>query len=184
MNLNTREQLITLGVALAALLTFVFGLALPRSKALADARRKNTQLHKLNQNLARENATIPSEHQEVERLKQELKIARSRVPLEDHFAEYENSLLRLGEEFDLWDQTTEPQIIDSTPSANYAENRINTRRMKLKFTAEFGKFYDFVRALESQTRLTRIERIEINPVDEYGNLFTIELELSIFHGRL
>ena len=56
--------------------------------------------------------------------------------------------------------------------------------MKLKFPAEFDRFYAFLQAVESQTRLTRIDDITITPLNQFGKAFTIEMHLSIFHGRL
>lgn len=184
MNLNMREQLVTLAVALAAVAVFVLALALPRTHSLADVRREHVELEQYNEKLARENATITAAHDEVVTLRQALDIAGSRVPREDHFAEYENNLLRLGEQFGLWSQDTEPHIVDSTLTAERSNDGLQARSMKLNLTAEFGKFYDFLQALESQTKLTRIERLEIKPVNEFGNLFTIELELTLFYGRL
>lgn len=184
MNLNMREQLITLAVALAAVAVFVLALALPRTHSLADVQREHVELEHFNEKLARENATIAAAHNEVVALRKELDVAGSRVPREDHFAEYENNLLRLGEQFGLWNQDTEPHIVDSTLTVEPSDGDLRARTMKLNLTAEFGKFYDFLQALESQTKLTRIERLEIKPVNELGNLFSIELELTLFYGRL
>lgn len=179
-----REQLITLAVALAAVAVFVLALALPRTHSLADVQREHVELEHFNEKLARENATIAAAHNEVVALRKELDVAGSRVPREDHFAEYENNLLRLGEQFGLWNQDTEPHIVDSTLTVEPSDGDLRARTMKLNLTAEFGKFYDFLQALESQTKLTRIERLEIKPVNELGNLFSIELELTLFYGRL
>ena len=184
MNLNNREQLLTLGVSLALLAVFAFGLAIPRSTTLGEVRQQNTALQRHNEDLVRETTFIAAEHQEVERLKKELRLAQSRVPLEDRFAEYENDLLRLGEEHGLWDPATEPEIIDTKPGGEERESDIETRTVKLSFESGFDEFYGFLRAVERQTRLTRVERVEIRPADQYGVLFKIELELSIFYGQL
>ena len=184
MNLNVREQLLTLGVTLALLAVFVFGLAIPRSSTLGDVRQQNTTLQRHNEDLVRETTFITAEHKEVEQLKQELSIAHSRVPLEDRFAEFENDLLRLGEEHSLWDPTTEPEILDTTPLGDERESDLQRRTVQLSFTCRFDEFYGFLRAVETQTRLTRVEGIEIRPANQYGMLFEIELELSIFYGQL
>ena len=184
MNLNIREQLLTLGVSLALLTVFAFGLAIPRSTTLGEVRQKNTTLQRHHEDLVRETTYIAAEHQQVEQLKQELSIARLRVPLEDRFAEYENDLLRLGQEHGLWDPTTEPEILDANPTGEEHESDIETRTVKLSFKCGFDEFYGFLRAVETQTRLTRVEGIEIRPANQYGMLFEIELELSIFYGQL
>lgn len=184
MNLNFREQLLTLGVSLALLTVFVVGLAIPRSATLGDVRDENAALQRRNEDLVQETTSIAAEHQEVEQLKKELVIAQSRVPLEDRFAEYENDLLRLGEVHGLWGPTTEPEILDVQTTAEEQVGEIKTRTMKLTFKSGFDEFYGFLRAVETQTRLTRVERIEIHPVNQYGVLFEIELELSIFYGQL
>ncbi len=184
MNLNVREQLLTLGVSLALLAVFAFGLAIPRSTTLGEVRQQNTTLQRHNEDLVRETTFIAAEHKEVEQLKQELSIAQSRVPLEDRFAEYENDLLRLGEEYGLWDPTTEPEILDTTPVGDERESDLQMRTVKLSFPCGFDEFYGFLRAVETQTRLTRVERVEIRPANQYGMLFEIELELSIFYGQL
>ncbi len=184
MNLNVREQLLTLGVSLALLAVFAFGLAIPRSTTLGEVQQQNTALQRHNEDLVRETTFIAAEHQQVEQLKKELLIAQSRVPLEDRFAEYENDLLRLGEEHGLWDPATEPEIIDAKPVGEEGESDIETRTVKLSFKSGFDEFYGFLRAVETQTRLTRVERVEIRPADQYGMLFKIELELSIFNGQL
>ncbi len=184
MNLNSREQLLTLGVSLALLAVFAFGLAIPRSTTLGEVRQQNTALQRHNEDLVRETTFIAAEHQEVKQLKQELSIARLRVPLEDRFAEYENDLLRLGEEHGLWDPTSEPEILDATPTGEAYESDIETRTVKLSFQCGFDEFYGFLQAIETQTRLTRVEGIEIRPANQDGLLFEIELQLSIFYGRL
>ena len=184
MNLNIREQLLTLGVSLALLVVFVFGLAIPRSSTLGDVRQQNTTLQRHNEDLVHETTSIAAEHQEVEQLKQELSIAQLRVPLEDRFAEYENDLLRLGEQHGLWEPTTEPEILDAMPAGEERESDVKIRTVKLSFKSGFDEFYGFLRAVETQTRLTRVERVEIRPADQYGMLFEIELELSIFNGQL
>ncbi len=183
MNSSTREQLLTLAVAVGLAIAFVFGLALPRSSTLADVRRESADLQSRNETLALENATITTAHQEVEQLERELEIARSRVPVEDHFAEYENTLLTLGRQFELWDLDSEPQITDVTADRGDSLG-MDHRTMKLTFTADFAKFYDFLRGLESQTRLTRIDRIDISAAGVSGNRFTVDLEVSIFFGEL
>lgn len=183
MNSSTREQLFTLGVAVMLAVAFVFGLALPRSSTLADVRQEHQQLQTHNETLARENATITTAHREVEQLKHELDLARSRVPVKDQFAEYENSLLKLGRQFELWDLDSEPQITDVTTDRGDSP-AMDHRTMKLSFTADFAKFYDFLRGLESQTRLTRIDRIDISAANGLGDRFTVDLELSIFFGEL
>ncbi len=184
MNVNVREQLLTLGVSLALLAVFVFGLAIPRSSTLGNVQQQNTTLQRHNEDLVRETTFIAAEHQQVEQLKQELRIAQSRVPVEDRFAEYENDLLRLGEEHGLWNPATEPEIIDTKPAGEERESDIETRTVKLSFKSGFDEFYGFLRAVETQTRLTRVERVEIRPANPYGMLFEIELELSIFYGQL
>ena len=184
MNLNSREQLLTLGVSLALLAVFAFGLAIPRSATLGEVRQQNTTLQQHNEDLVRETTFIAAEHEEVEQLKQELRIAQSRVPLEDHFAEYENNLLRLGAEHGLWDPATEPEIIDTKPAGEEGESDIETRTVKLSFKSGFDEFYGFLQAVEAQARLTRVERVKIHPANQYGTLFEIELELSIFYGQL
>ncbi len=184
MNLNAREQLLTLGVSLGLLAVFVFGLALPRSTTLGDVRQQNTTLQAHNEDLVRETTFIAAEHKQVEQLKQELSIAQSRVPLEDRFAEFESDLLRLGEEHGLWDPATEPEILDTTPAGDDRESDVQMRTVKLSFTGKFDEFYGFLRAVETQTRLTRVGRLEIHPVNQYGTLFKIELELSIYYGQL
>ncbi len=184
MNLNIREQLLTLGVSLALLAVFAVGLAIPRSTTLGDVRQQNTTLQQHNEDLVRETTFIAAEHKEVEQLKQELSFAQSRVPVEDRFAEYENDLLRLGEQHGLWDPATEPEILDVSPTGEEHESNIETRTVKLSFKCEFDEFYGFLREVETQTRLTRIEGIEIRPVNQYGELFEITLELSIFYGQL
>ncbi len=184
MNLNNREQLLTLGVSLALLAVFAFGLAIPRSTTLGEVRQQNTALQQHNEDLVRETTFIAAEHQRVEQLEQELSIARLRVPLEDRFAEYENDLLRLGEEHGLWDPTTEPEILDAMPAGEGYESDIETRTVKLSFQCGFDEFYGFLRAVETQTRLTRVEGIEIRPANQNGLLFEIELVLSIFYGQL
>ena len=183
MNSSTREQLLTLGVAVMLAIAFVFGLALPRSSTLAEVRREHAHLQTRNDSQARENATITPAHREVEQLKYELQIARSRVPVEDHFAEYENNLLTLGRQFELWNFDSEPQITDVTAERGDSL-AMDHRTMKLSFTADFAKFYDFLRGLESQTRLTRIDRIDIGAAGPFGDRFTVDLELSIFFGEL
>ena len=183
MNLNLREQLLTLGVSLALLAVFAFGLAIPRSTTLGEVRQQNTTLQRRNEDLVRETTSIAAEHQEVEQLKQQLSIAQLRVPLEDRFAEFENDLLRLGEEHGLWDPTTEPEILDTTSVGDAGESDVQMRTVKLSFTCGFDEFYGFLRAVETQTRLTRVEGIEIRPANPYGMLFEIELELSIFYGQ-
>ena len=184
MNLNIREQLLTLGVSLALLAVFAFGLAIPRSTTLGEVRQQNTTLQRHNEDLVRETTFIAAEHKEVERLKQELSIAHSRVPIEDRFAEFENDLLGLGEEHGLWDPATEPEILDATPVGDERESNLQRRTVKLTFKSGFDEFYGFLRAVETQTRLTRVERVEIRPANQYGVLFEIELELSIFYGQL
>ncbi len=184
MSNNTRAQLITLAVTVALLFAFVFCLALPRSHTLADVRNRNSSLQEHNENLARENATISTRYQQVARLRQEVQIAQGRVPVDDHFAQYENDLLRLGEAVGLWDSTSEPEIIDMVRLDSYDEDGINARSMKLKFDAEFERFYEFLQAVESQVRLTRIDDITITPVNQFSRLFTFEMQLSIFHGGL
>lgn len=183
MNSSTREQLLTLAVAVGLAIAFVFGLALPRSSTLADVRQEHAHLQSHNDTLARENATITTAHRDVEQLKRELQIARSRVPVEDHFAEYENNLLKLGRQFELWTLDSEPQITDVTVERGDSLS-MEHRTMKLSFTADFAKFYDFLRGLESQTRLTRIDRIDISAASPFGDRFTVDLELSIFFGAL
>ena len=183
MNTSPREQLFTLGVAVMLAVAFVFGLALPRSSTLADVRQEHQQLQTHNETLARENATITTAHREVEQLKHELDLARSRVPVKDQFAEYENSLLKLGRQFELWDLDSEPQITDVTTDRGDSL-AMDHRTMKLSFTTDFAKFYDFLRGLESQTRLTRIDRIDISAANGLGDRFTVDLELSIFFGEL
>ncbi len=184
MNLNVREQLLTLGVTLALAAVFAFGLAIPRSTTLGDVRQQNTALQQQNEDLVRETTFIAAEHKEVEQLKQELSIARSRVPLEDRFAEFESDLLRLGEEHGLWEPTTEPEILDTTPIGDDRESAVQVRTVKLSFKSGFDEFYGFLRAVETQTRLTRVERVEIRPANQYSVLFEIELELSIYFGQL
>ena len=184
MSLNVREQLLTLGVSLALLAVFAFGLAIPRSTTLGEVRQQNTALQRHNEDLVRETTFIAAEHKEVEQLKQELSIAHSRVPLEDQFAEFENDLLRLGEAHGLWDPATEPEILDVVPAGEERESDIKMRTVKLSFKSGFDEFYGFLRAVETQTRLTRVERVEIRPANQYGMLFEIELELSIFYGQL
>ena len=184
MNNFMRAQLFTLAVTMALLIAFALCLALPRSHTLVDVRQKTSNLQTQNENLARENATITTRHQEVVLLEREVQIAQGRVPARDHFAEYENDLLRLGEEAGLWAATSEPEIIDLTRRDTDSEKRIKVRSMKLKFPAEFDRFYEFLQAVESQTRLTRIDDITITPLNQFSNAFTIEMRLSIFHGRL
>ena len=184
MNLNLREQLLTLGVSLALLAVFAFGLAIPRSTTLGEVQQQNTALQQHNEDLVRETTFIAAEHRQVAQLEQELSIAQSRVPLEDHFVEYENDLLRLGEQHGLWDPATEPEILDVVSGGEEREGDLKMRTVKLSFQSGFDEFYGFLRAVETQTRLTRVERIEIRPANQYGVLFEIELELSIFYGQL
>ncbi len=93
-------------------------------------------------------------------------------------------MLRLGEEVGLWDETSEPEIIDMARRESHDEDGINARSMKLKFTAEFERFYEFLQAVEFQVRLTRIDNITITPVNQFSKLFTIEMQVSIFHDGL
>lgn len=184
MNANTREQLITLGISLAVSAVFVGGLVLPRSSTLGAVRMENLKLQQSNQSLTQDNQSIAAEFKIVKQLKQEIDVARFRVPLDDHFAEYENNLLRLGEQYGLWSPATEPKIEDLTHNGKNAEEGVQTRSMRLEFTAEFGKFYNFLQALETQQKLTRIDFISVKPVNASGHAQQVTLELSIFYGSL
>ncbi len=52
------------------------------------------------------------------------------------------------------------------------------------FASTLERFYEFLQAVESQVRLTRIDNITITPVNQFSRLFTIEMQMSIFHDAL
>lgn len=184
MNANLREQLITLAVALTLGAGFLFGLVLPRSSTLGAIRLEGVKLQQDNHTLAEDNKSLAVVQQEVDELRQEIEVARLRIPVDDGFAEYERNLGNLGREHGLWDEKTEPQILDTTKQGPATDQNLGLRRMSIDFNADFEKLYNFLRAMESQDRVTRIENISIKPADRTPGGLAVRLEFSIFHGSL
>jgi len=185
MKIGVGDQLITLGAALALLTAFVLGLFVPRSRTLSAIVNEDKKHRQVSIGMLEEIEAIDDVHREVERLGANIEVARSRIPPEDHFAEYENDFLSLGEDSGLWDAQTGPKIRDTTRRGAAGDGGVRTRTMTAVFSADFEMFFGFLRQLETHEKLTRIESINIepDPEDPASGVFRITLRLTIFYGE-
>ncbi len=186
MNNSVREQLITLVVVLALGGGFVFAGLLPRSRTLAGIRKESQSLQQQNEVALGTVEDVGRLHLDLEALRSDLRSTQNRIPTEDHFAEFENTILQLGETQGLWNSATEPRIVDTTGVSKPGSDGLLSRSMKFAFTADFERFFEFLLVLESQEKLTAVEAIEIepDPRNPRSDQFQIAMEVRIFHGHL
>ncbi len=185
MNVNKREQVITLAVAIGLAGLFLALWFKPRLNELRHIQQQNVQLAQETQTIAQECQQVTSLREELGRYSDVLSQARTRIPQKDHSLEFEGFLRDLGRKKQLVRSG-----IGSERSKEFLKDGLESRSDGLvikeyivSFRSDFDPFYAFLGDLENAELLARVWSLTVKPVEGRGE-FDVEMKLNTYFGDL
>jgi len=172
MKLGLRE-LIVLTLMLALLggaYFFIFNKAnVKRARMLTEIQAKQTALN----NLRNATAGIEDLNRKVEELSKAIAFFESKLPQEKEIDTILKEVWQMAEANSL--QTKTVKTLKSERGPNYSEQPI-----QMSLQGDFNGFYSFLLALEKLPRITRINQMTLQKVNDRDGEMTAQLTLSIF----
>jgi len=182
MNINRREQLITLCVPLALCLLFYLFVVQPHYAELKRISVDQIAIEAESKALNEDYLKKTSIYEEVRELKGQLKEAIRRIPQKD-IGQFEAILLKLGSKYQLIDS-------DETSAHNYLrygqrqrKDNIIRQPVQIRFVAESETFISFLNELENREILTEVNKISVQQMKQQ-NTFDVSMHLNFFYGKL
>jgi type IV pilus assembly protein PilO len=172
MKLGLRE-LVILSVMLALLggsYFFIFNKAnVKRTQMVSEIQQKQTALN----NLRNATAGIEDLNRKIDELSKAIEFFESKLPQEKEIDTILKEVWQIAEANSL--QTRTVKTLRSERGPNYSEQPI-----QMSLQGDFNGYYSFLLALEKLPRITRINEMNLQKVNDRDGEMTAQMTLSIF----
>lgn len=169
----TREQILLIGATCVLAGGFLAGVFYPQHRRIREARQQIALTEQQLQSDRVRAATVPELARQVEQLKRRHRNFDRRLPKQKELGEFlrEISTTILAER--LTDQVIEP----GSPTAGALYNVLP---IIMQFDGTFGGLANFLSRIDQMERLTRIESIIIEPIEDEPGRLHVEMQLNIY----
>ena len=168
-----RNNWVALAFAGALLVAFLVAVADPQRQRLADTRQQVAE-HRMQvaQDAARAEQ-IPRMREQVAELRQQLKGFDRRLPRQQEMGGFLKEISAAMQSGGL----NEPAIQPGSPTSGELYNRLP---ILMRFESSFMDLVEFLDRLDGMTRLTRVEKVHVQPVADHGRRVKVDMRVNIY----
>ena len=168
-----RNHWVALAMAAALLVTFLIAVNDPQGQRLADTRQQIAERRaKVAEDAARARQ-VPRMRKQVAELRRQLKGFDRRLPRQREMGGFLKEISAALQSGGL----TEPAIQPGSPTSGDLYNRLP---ILMRFESGFMDLVEFLDRLDGMTRLTRVERIHIQPSTDDGHRVKVDMQVNIY----